>query len=295
MKNWKLLPHIASLIAMLIWGCSFVWSKQVFETLQPGTTIMLRLVVSSVFLFALMLIMGEQIKPKRADIKLFLLLAVFEPFLYFIGESYGLVSVSPTVCSAIIATIPLFTPLAAFFFLKEKMTVWNIVGFFVSFLGVIVLLFDRNMQFTASVSGLLFLFGAVVVAVCYSMTLKKVASRYSPLLIVGVQNAIGTVYFVPFVLLAEHQQLPNILLVGDYIVPLLMLGILASSLAYVFYVYAAKKIGIARSNVYTNMIPIFTIGFSYMLIHEEITLPKVIGIIVVIVGLILSQTQKKQS
>lgn len=295
MKSRKMLPHSASLVAMLIWGCSFVWSKQVFETLQPGTTIMLRLVVSSIFLFALMLIKGDRIMPERADVKLFLLLAVFEPFLYFIGESYGLVRVSPTICSAIIATIPLFTPLAAFIFLKEKMSVWNIIGFIVSFIGVIVMLFDRDMEFTASVPGLLFLMGAVIVAVCYSMTLKKVASRYSPVLVVGVQNAIGAVYFIPFVLLAERQQLSNILLVGNYIVPLLMLGILASSLAYVFYVYAAKQIGIARSNVYTNLIPIFTVGFSYFIIHEEITLPKIIGIIVVITGLILSQTQKEQS
>jgi Predicted permease, DMT superfamily len=226
---------------------------------------------------------------------LFFLSAIFEPFLYFIGESYGLVRVAPTICSAIIATIPLFAPFAAFIFLKEKIGKWNIFGFVVSFLGVILMLFNNQLQFTASASGLMFLFGAVVVAVCYSITLKKLTYRYSALTIVAVQNTIGIFYFLPFVLLTERTYLPDILLIRQYIVPLLLLGVLASSIAYVLYTYSVEKIGVARSNVYTNMIPIFTLVFSYILIHEQITSFKIAGILIVIFGLILSQVKPKSS
>jgi len=48
--------------------------------------------------------------------------------LYFIGETSGLNKVDPASTAVIISTIPLFTPLAAFYFLKEKVTAWNIAG-----------------------------------------------------------------------------------------------------------------------------------------------------------------------
>ena len=76
---------------------------------------------------------------------------------------------------------------------------------------------------------------------------------------------------------------------------LLLLAVLASSLSYVLYTYSVSQLGVARSNVYTNTIPVFTAGFSYFLIHEEITLFKMIGIVIVILGLILSQIKTKNA
>ncbi|MBR4392204.1 MAG: DMT family transporter [Bacteroidales bacterium] len=294
MKNNGILPHLTALIAMIIWGGSYVWSTQVFQTLQPGTTVLLRLLISCPFLLLLSFLFKTTEKIEKKDIKLFFLAAFFEPFLYFIGESYGLLRVSPTICSAIVATIPLFAPIAAFFMLKERISAMNIVGLIVSFLGVLLMLFNKNLEMTASVSGLLFIFMAVVVAVCYSVALKKLADRYHPITVVLVENSIGIIYFLPFVLLMECTSLPAVLQVSNYIVPLLLLAILASSISYVLYTYSVGKLGVARSNVYTNTIPIFTACFSYFLIHEEITVFKMIGIVVVILGLILSQIKAKK-
>ena len=52
---------------------------------------------------------------------LFLLMALFEPFIYFLGESYGLLYVSSTVAAVIVATIPLISPLFAWYFFREKL------------------------------------------------------------------------------------------------------------------------------------------------------------------------------
>lgn len=289
MKNKGILPHLTALIAMIVWGGSYVWSTQVFQFLKPGTTILLRLTLSSALLFAVMLLLKKTEKISRSDVKLFFLAAFLEPFLYFIGESYGLLRVSPTICSAIIATIPLFAPIAAFFILKERISAMNIVGLIVSFVGVLLMLFNKHLELTASVSGILFVFMAVVVAVFYSVVLKDLADKYNPLTVVGAVNGIGILYFIPFVLVFERQSLGNLLPVSNYIVPLLLLAVLASSLSYVLYTYSVNKLGVTRSNVYTNTIPIFTAFFSYFLIHEEITWMKTAGIAVVIIGLILSQ------
>ena len=92
MRNKGFLPHLTALIAMIIWGGSYVWSTQVFQYLKPGTTILLRLIFSSTILFLAMIVLKKTEKIDRSDVKLFFIAAFFEPFLYFIGESYGLLS-----------------------------------------------------------------------------------------------------------------------------------------------------------------------------------------------------------
>ena len=77
--------------------------------------------------------------------------------------------------------------------------------------------------------------------------------------------------------------------IGVYILPLLSLGVFASSVAYTLWAYAFSKLGAAKANIYSNLIPVFTAIFSCIIIGENITLQKVLGIMLVIGGLILSQ------
>ena len=165
MKNRSYIVHLAGVIAMVFWGMSFVWSTQVYQNLNPTATIFLRLVVATVFFTAILFTFRLNEKVKKEHLGLFALAAMFEPFLYFIFEGYGLKNTSPVIGSAIIAMIPLVTPIAARIFLKERLTPMNIVGFIVSFVGVIVMLLNKDLEFTASPKGILFLSGAVLVAV----------------------------------------------------------------------------------------------------------------------------------
>lgn len=294
MKGKNYIVHIGGVIAMIFWGLSFIWSTQVFKSLNPTTTIFFRLIISSVFLSTLLFIFKLFEKVNKKDLKLFAIAALFEPFLYFIFESYGLMNSSPVISSAIIATIPLFTPIAAYFFLNERLTGWNILGFIVSFFGVIFMLVNRNLELTISTKGILFLFSAVVVAVGYSISLRKLTLLYKPLTITLVQNVIGMIYFIPVVLVMERFEPSNIANIGSYIIPLLSLGIFASSVAYALWAFAFSKLGAARANIYSNLIPVFTAIFSWIILSETMGLQKIIGILLVIGGLILSQTKSRE-
>jgi len=134
--NKKLLyTYIAMILAMIFWGFSFVWSKILLEYYEPITIVFLRLLISSLFLFAIGYFF-KKLKPiAKADVSKFLLLSFFQPFLYFIGETIGLKYVSSTTASVLIATIPLFTPIVAYYFLKEKLSVLNFAGIIISVFG----------------------------------------------------------------------------------------------------------------------------------------------------------------
>ena len=289
MKENNFLTHVAGVVAMIIWGLSFIWSTQVYENLNPTATIFLRLVVATIFFTAILFIFRLNEKIKKEHLGLFALAALFEPFLYFIFEGYGLKNTSPIIGSAIVAMIPLVTPIGAAIFLKERLTPMNIVGLFVSFFGVVTMLLNKNMVFTASPKGVLFLSGAVLVAVGYSIALLKLTRLYKPLTITWMQNIIGMIYFIPLVLVMEHFQPSNFGNVKEFIVPIICLGVFCSAIAYALWAFAYSKLGASKANVYNNLIPVFTAIFSYFIIHESLTSQKIIGIILVVFGLVLSQ------
>jgi drug/metabolite transporter (DMT)-like permease len=58
-------------------------------------------------------------------------LAFSEPFIYFIGETYGLQRVSPVITSLIISTIPVFTAIFMRCFFRATLTWINFAGIFV--------------------------------------------------------------------------------------------------------------------------------------------------------------------
>lgn len=307
MKNKGIIVHIAGVIAMIIWGLSFIWSSQTYKSLNPTATIFLRLVIATAFFSAILFSFRLNEKIRREHLKLFAIAALFEPFLYFIFEGYGLIYTSPIISSAIIAMIPLVTPVAAAIFLKERLCAMNIVGLIVSFTGVIVMLLNKDMQFSASPLGIMFLFLTVLVAVGYSIALIKLTHLYKPMTVTWMQNIIGMIYFIPLVFIMEKFMPSDFGNVRAYIVPLVCLGIFCSAIAYALWAYAYSKLGASKANVYTNLIPVFTAIFSYIILifnrdnmdisdieAYELNVQKIAGIALVVGGLFLSQKKSRK-
>ena len=162
-----------AILSMLFWGMSFVWTTIVFRYFPPITTVFLRLVISCLILFGGVFLFSKMEKVQRKDIKIFLVSAGLNPFLYFLGESYGLQMSSSTISAVVIATIPLFTPIVAYYTLKERLTRLNIIGLIISFAGILVMILNVNLTLNAAPIGILLLLFAVATAVMYSIFLKK--------------------------------------------------------------------------------------------------------------------------
>jgi drug/metabolite transporter (DMT)-like permease len=277
---------------MLFWGMSFVWSKIVLGYYDPITTVLLRLILSSALLFSGLAIFKRLKKFNRSDLKLFMLSALFNPFLYFLGENYGLNYSSPTVTAVIIATIPVFTPIVAFLVYREKLSMLNIFGLVVSFFGVLFMLLGKDFSLNVSPIGLSWLSLAVLTAVFYSVLLKKLAVKYDPFLIVAYQNLFGAIYFLPLFFIFDFKHFITVEPTSELITSLLLLSLFASSLAFVFFTISSREIGISKTNLFTNLIPVFTAIFSFFILGELFEMQKVLGMLVVITGVLMSQMTK---
>jgi len=282
------------ILSMVFWGMSFVWTSIVFKYYHPITTVFLRLVISSTLLMVFIFITGKVEKLKKEDRGLLFISALFNPFLYFLGENFGLKNSSPTISSVIIATIPVFTPLVAFFTLKERLSWLNIAGIFISFIGIGIMLVNPDLSLNSSPVGAALLLGAVASAIIYSVFLKRLTHKYSALTIITYQNAIGVLYFLPFFLIFDFRHFITVRPNLELISALFQLAFFASSVAYIFYTMTIKKIGVSRTNVFSNLIPVFTAIFSAIFISEIFSITKITGMAIVIAGVMVAQVRKRR-
>ncbi len=292
MSKKPLLVYLLALLAITFWGLSYIWMKIVLEYYGPLTTMFLRLTIASIFMFLLTALMGKKERIHPSDYRPFIILAFFSPFCYFLGESYGLLQVSPTIASVIIATIPVFTPILGYITFRERLTILNIAGFFVSFSGVVIMVLDFEFKFSASPSGVALLFFAVFSALVNIVYLKKLALKYSSTTIIKYQNLLGAIFFLPLFLVFDFQDFIRVQPTPQLIFSLVMLSIFASTLAFMFYTIAVRTIGVARTSVFSNLIPVFTAVFAWLILREQIDSNKILGIIIVISGVLLSQSAR---
>lgn len=223
---------------------------------------------------------------------LFLASAIFNPFFYFLGENYGLKYSSASISAVVIATIPVFTPFAAWFMIREKVSWLNIAGIVISFIGIMVMLVNPDFSFATEPRGILLLFLAVIAAVIYSVLLKRLTKYYDPANIIAWQNLIGAIFFLPLFLFLDAGEFITIIPDTRLLTALFSLAILASSLAYILFATTIKHIGVNRANVYSNLIPVITAIASYYILDELFTGKKIAGIIIVICGVIVTQIHK---
>jgi drug/metabolite transporter (DMT)-like permease len=189
----------------------------------------------------------------------------------------------------LISTIPVFATLGAWIFFNEKLKIINYAGIILSFIGVLVFIINKDGNISYNLKGLGLLMVAVLSAVGYNLTLSRLIGSYSPVYIVNVQNIIGVILFLPLFLIFDFNNFVSTPLTFKMLIPVIQLAAFASCGAFILFAYSVKKIGIIKANVFTNVIPIFTAFFSFLLLGEKLTVQNLVGMLVVIAGLFMSQ------
>ena len=294
MKNKEILAFGSALGAAFFWSFSFIWFKVAYQGYNPITVVIFRLTIAALLITIIAAFLKRLQKPSKEDFKLFVLMAFFEPFIYFLGESYGLKYVSSTVAAVIVATIPLISPVFAWYFFREKLKWMNVVGLAFSFFGVGLVVLNGSFQFNASPLGVGLEFIAVFAAIAYSIVLRKLVFKYNTLSIIAYQNIIGIVFFLPVWLVVDFNDFISRPFHPEAFQAIVFLAVFASTLAFVFFTQSIRQIGVNRSNTFINLIPVFVAILSYFILKESLGTQQIAGIFIVVVGLFLAQIRRKR-
>ena len=292
-KDYPLsIVYIFAVLAMFFWSIAFIWVQQSIKIgFMPLTIIFLRLVVASVVLTILTKLFRIKEKIAKEDYKWIFLLAFCEPFCYFLGETFGMLYVTATTASVIVSTIPLITPIFAWFLIHERVNIYEIIGLLVSFSGVLVLVME-DLNLGGKLIGFVLMFIAVLSGTAYGLTLKKLTDNYTALTITKFQTYVGMALFIPLFFIFDFKQLLSLSLTISSFKHIFLLGVFPSSVSFTFLAIVVRKVGVVRANVFTNLIPVFTAILAFYILNESFSRSKIAAIVIVICGLIVSQLHR---
>ena len=281
---------------MFFWGFSFIWTNQLLKAGIPVfALVFFRMAIAALVLLAITIGIKKLQIPGKKDVVWFLLLALAEPFLYFIGEVFGMkLSGSPTLCSVVIATIPIFSMIFAMTVFNEHVTKSNRVGIILTLPGIFLVVFENGFGRVEHITGIAMLFLAVFSAVGYTLIIKKLSDHYNSITINTWQHVIGAIYFLPLFFIIDYQTVKTLSFGWEVIRPLLLLAIFCSCLCYFLLINTVRELGVSKTSTFTSLIPVVTAIGAFLLGEESLPLQKILGIGIVVVGLILSQYTRKQ-
>lgn len=293
----KTLIYIVSTFAILLWGMSYIWTdKLIAQGIPIFYFVFVRILIAGVVLFLFNAAYGRIKRIQRQDIPKFLLLAFCEPFIYFLCETYGLkLTGSPTLSAMVIATIPIFSVGAGMLFFKEKINAVNVGGMLLSLGGIIMVVMANGELGEHFILGIVFLLIAVIAEVGHASLTKSLAGNYSSQIIVMYQFLIGSVYLLPLFIFKGMEDFDaQTYLSTDVMYPLICLAVLCSSLAFSLWVSTIKNLGVAKSSIFSALIPVAAALIAWALGHEIMNTRQWIGIAISTLGVILSQYSKKE-
>lgn len=286
----SIIAYVSIIFSMIFWGISFVWTKELLNASFPVFLILtIRLAIASLLMFSVFKLMGKLERIEKTDLPKFFLLALFEPFLYFIGENFSMHFVDASFAAIMIALLPIVNPIALHIFNKDKIG-WNLLfGAVISVIGIMIMSINPEGEIKISWQGTLLLLLAVFAGSGYSVILSRLINKYNPITITTTQNIVGILYFLPCLLIFDLDKISSVVWTKDAILSLVFLAIFCSAGAFMLYSYSAKLLSVIKVSIFTNAIPVVTIIVAIILGQELFSFLKVLGILIVVSGLLLSQ------
>jgi drug/metabolite transporter (DMT)-like permease len=286
MNKW--ITYMRATGAMFCWAITFVWIKVALITYRPFEIVFLRLVLASVLLFGIIHLFGLREKLGKGDLRYLMMVSFFEPFLYFIGEANGMQFVSPTLGSLIISTIPIVTAIGAWLFLGEKLFVHIIIGLLVSFAGVAMISITEP-DLSGTLNGIMLLLLAVCAGMMYGITVRRITLKYRSHTIVAWQSFFGMLYILPLFLIVDWGHFSTVRHSSQGLVTIAAMSLFGSVGAFVLFTGAIRELGVIRSNVFSNLIPVFTASLAFLILGDRLTPIVLGGVILTIIGLFIAQ------
>ena len=284
-----------------IFGFSFIFSKMALQVTVPSVLIATRFLLAfltlNIIAFAGRKIMvddGEggsrplvSFSLKGKPLRYILLLALFQPILYFLCESYGIVYTSAAFAGTIIAVIPVAGIVFDVVIMHSKVSLRQIVCAVLSAVGVAITTIGAE-GMKSSLTGLLLLLGAVCSGALFYVFSKKSGTHYNALEQTYVMFAAGSMVYIVFALVqcrgAYREQILLPLQEPVFIIALIYLAVLSSVGAFILLNYGTVRISVSEAAIFANLTTVISIIAGVVFLRETFTAFQIVGALIIIVS-----------
>lgn len=279
-------------IVTLSWASSFILIKIGLEELPPATFATVRFLLASMFLAPFLLLTSKIEKITCIDwIKLLVLGATGVALLNLL-QFIGLTLTTAINGSILLNTNPIFISILSVIFLNEKIKLKNMIGIVMAFIGVVFIITREYLHLAVfsqtSLLGDILILGSAICWAIYTIVGKTMFSSYKPIVITTFSILIGTVFLLIYTLTIEDITIVVKVSIATWIA-ILFLALVCSGLAYILWYEALSILEASEAGVFLFTMPIYTILIANLTLKESITIPAIIGIVLVILGLYLTE------
>ncbi|WP_087434233.1 DMT family transporter [Paenibacillus apiarius] len=286
--------HLAALLTILIWGTTFISTKVLLMDFSPFEILFFRFAIGYA---ALLAVYPRFVKSKNIREELLFAAAGFcGVTMYFLLENIALTYTLASNVGIIASVAPFFTAVMAHFFFKgESLQPLFFAGFAVAMLGIILIAFNGSYILRLNPKGDILAVLACIFWATYSILMRKISG-------LGYHNIgctrrvffYGLLFMLPSLLLSDSHLGLERFAEPVNLLNILFLGLGASALCFVTWNWCVGVLGAIKTSAYIYLVPVITIAASYLFLHEPITGTALLGTLLTLAGLFLSETKHKE-
>ena len=281
-------------LTTMFWGGSFIAGKIALPEFPPMTLTFFRFIIATTIIFPYMWIKSKTKVPERKDIPLLFGLGFLGVSGYFAFQFTALLYTSASNASTINALNPLVSSMLATYLIDEKLTRRRLVLILVGFVGVLLTVTGGdintllNMEFN---KGDLIMSIAMLSFAIYGVFSKRATQRYEPLLVTSYVFLFGLIQITPLMLM-EGVYMNALSFSAKAWGGIFVMAIGSSVLGYQIQQVAIKRLGVSRTSLFINLVPLFAILFSYLILGDQITAVNIVSALIIGTAVFLNTRTK---
>lgn len=273
--------YLVLVLLSAIWGASFLFLRISSPVFGPFFLIEMRVASALLVLLPLCIALGKQ-HEIVANWRPIFLLSICNMTVPFCLLAYATMSIGAGFASIINATVPFFTAILAFTFWHQRLPLKAILGMFIGFFGVVLLMLDYSGPLSSS-TNLIAIAAAILGSVFYGLAINLMG-QYLPK-VSGVAVTTGSLVFSSISLLPlALWQMPEDMPTGSIWLSVLSLGIICTGFAFVLFYRLISRIGSNLAVTNTFLIPLFSLFWANLFLSEEVTLFMLFACTLVLIG-----------
>jgi len=281
-----------------IWGSAFVAIKVSVELIHPVSVASFRLLIGALFLYSFCLIKRYRFSVSKKNIILIIIIGLAGNFIPFFLISWSEQYIQSNTAGLLLSVAPIFTLLLSHFFTKDdKFTLLKFISVIVGLIGVLFIIgFDTFDNFASNnhktiipkIAIILSALGYVISSIL-AYNLKKM----NIMILTTLVTISAALISVPFMIYTEIY-FPSSLSINS-LLSIIYLGLFPTAIAFQLRFHIISKAGPIFLSYVAYLIPAFAILWGYLFLDEKINLDTSIGVILILIGLFISQKKYSMS
>ncbi|MBM2816131.1 MAG: protein of unknown function transrane [Ignavibacteria bacterium] len=282
--------YLLILLQQLIASGTHIIAKNLTNSVSPVVVLFYRSSLSAL-IFTCWILYKHKFLPaiERKDFLMLIILGALNiPINQFLFLQSIHFTTAPNVALAYALT-PAFVAMLVIFLHQEKITLLKGIGIAGAIGGVVLILFERGLEFKSE-----YFFGNILALAAsiswagYTVFGRDILRKYGAIYTTGITMIIGFLLYLPiFIFLPDKIVLAALDI--PKILSILYLALFTSVIAYVLWYYALKKIDASSLTVFNNLQPVLTSILAYFIFEQSFSVLFISGGILIIIGVILTQ------